>query len=80
MCEAARCVADGLVDADLGGGVIVLFRKGELAFFIYGFAKSGRDNLRPDELATFRMLADEYLKRWTERDSRLRKGLARSLR
>ena len=80
LCEAVRRAGDGLVDADLGGGVIkqrvarpgggrsggfrviVLFRKGELAFFVYGFAKSDRDNLRPDELATFRMLADEYLK------------------
>ena len=34
---------------------------GELAFFVYGFAKSDRENLRPDELATFRLLADEYL-------------------
>ena len=50
-----------------GGGrsggfrTIVLFRRGELAFFVYGFAKSDRDNLRRDELATFRLLADEYL-------------------
>ena len=69
----------GLIDADLGGGVIkqriaregggrsggfrtiVLFRRGELAFFVYGFTKSGRENLRQDELATFRRLADEYL-------------------
>ncbi len=50
-----------------GGGrsggfrTIVLFRRGELAFFVYGFAKSGRDNVRRDELAAFRLLADEYL-------------------
>ena len=50
-----------------GGGrsggyrMIVLFRRGELAIFVYGFAKSDRANLRPDELATFRLLADEYL-------------------
>ena len=50
-----------------GGGrsggfrTIVLFRRGELAFFVYGFAKSGRENLRRDELETFRLLADEYL-------------------
>ena len=54
----------GLVDADIGGGVIkqriarkgqgrsggsrliMLFRKGALAFFVYGFAKSDRQNLR----------------------------------
>ncbi len=39
----------------------MLFRRGELAFFVYGFAKSGRDNLRRNELETFRLLADEYL-------------------
>ena len=39
----------------------MLFRGGDLAFFVYGFAKSDRENLRRDELATFRMLADEYL-------------------
>ena len=50
-----------------GGGrsggfrTIVLFRQGELAFFVYGFAKSGRKNLRRDELVAFRLLADEYL-------------------
>ena len=69
----------GLVDANLGGGVIkqriarkgggrsggfrtiVLFRRGALAYFVYGFSKSGRENLRRDELTTYRRLADEYL-------------------
>ncbi|MCY3817917.1 MAG: type II toxin-antitoxin system RelE/ParE family toxin [Gammaproteobacteria bacterium] len=77
--EAVRRAETGLVDADLGGGVIkqriaregggrsagfrtiVLFRRRELAFFVYGFAKSDRENLRPDELAAFRLLADRYL-------------------
>ncbi|MCK6450081.1 MAG: type II toxin-antitoxin system RelE/ParE family toxin [Alphaproteobacteria bacterium] len=40
---------------------IVLFRRGEKAFFVYGFAKSGRDNIRRDELMAFRKLADEML-------------------
>ena len=79
LCEAVRRARDGLVDADLGGGVIkqciarggggrsggfrtiVLFRRGGLAFFVYGFAKSDRANLRRDELTAFRLLADEYL-------------------
>ena len=39
----------------------MLFRRGELTFFVYGFAKSDRDNVRREELATFRLLADEYL-------------------
>ena len=39
----------------------MLFRPYERAFFIYGFTKSRRDSLRPDDLAAFRMLADEML-------------------
>ncbi len=79
MCEAVRRAGQGLIDADLGGGVIkqriaregggrsggfraiALFHRGALAFFVYGFAKSARDNLRRDELATYRLLADGYL-------------------
>ena len=79
LCEAIRRAQRGLIDADLGGGVIkqrvaregggrsggfrtiVLFRRCELAFFVYGFAKSGRANLRRDELEAFRLLADAYL-------------------
>jgi len=79
LCEAVGRAQKGLIDADLGGGVIkqriarkgegrsrgfrtiVLFRRGALAFFVYGFAKSGRANLRRDELEAFRLLADEYL-------------------
>ena len=38
-----------------------MFRRGELAFFVYGFAKSDRENLRPNEVLAFRALADEYL-------------------
>ena len=69
----------GLIDADLGGGVIkqrmaregqgksggyrsiVLFRRGSKAFFVYGFAKRDKDNIRRDELKAFRKLADEML-------------------
>ncbi len=76
ICEAARRAAEGLVDADLGGGVIklrlawkgqgksggfwsiVLFQRSEKMFFVYGFAKSDRDDIRKDELMAFRKLAD----------------------
>ncbi len=50
-----------------GGGrsggfrTIVVFRRGELAFFVHGFAKSDRDNLRRKELSGLRSLANEYL-------------------
>ena len=44
-----------------GYRAILLFHRGEHCFFVYGFAKSGRDNLRPDELKVFRLLANEML-------------------
>ncbi len=76
LCDAVRRAEQGVVDADLGGGVIkqriarsgqgrargyrsiVLFRRGERAFFVHGFAKSGQANIRPDERKAFQALAD----------------------
>lgn len=40
---------------------IVLFRSGEKAFFVYGFPKSARANVRADEVKGFKALADEML-------------------
>ena len=75
LCGAVDAASRGLIDADLGGGVIkqriarpgegksggfrtiILFRIRERAFFVHGFAKNERDNIRDDELAAFRMLA-----------------------
>jgi len=79
LCEAIERAEKGLIDAELGGGVIkqriarkgqgrsggfrsiVLFRNGERSFFVYGFAKSSRDNIRKNELKAFRILAGELL-------------------
>ena len=53
--------------ARLGSGksggfrTIVLFKVGELAFFVYGFAKSARSNIESDELKAFRKLASVML-------------------
>ena len=44
-----------------GFRTIMLSRRGERSFFAYGFAKSGRANLRRDELKAFRLLADTML-------------------
>ena len=50
-----------------GGGrsggfrTIVVFRRGEFAFFAHGFAKSDQDNLRRKALLGLRSLANEYL-------------------
>lgn len=79
LCEAVARVEAGLIDADLGGGVIkqriarkgqgksggfrtiVLFRREAMAVFVYGFAKSDRNNIGSDELMAFRKLAAEML-------------------
>ena len=79
LCDAVERARRGLVDADLGGGVIkqriarrgqgrsggfrviVVFRRGERAFFVHGFAKSDRENLRHKETGALRALADEML-------------------
>lgn len=51
-----------------GGGksggfrTIILFRLGDRAFFVYGFAKSDRDNIGADELRAFRKLAGEMFR------------------
>jgi hypothetical protein len=50
-----------------GGGksggfrTIILFRIGERAFFVHGFAKNEQDNIRDDELAAVKLLAAEML-------------------
>ena len=79
LCEAVRRATQGIIDADLGGGVVkqrvarpgsgnsggfrtvIIFRVGEVAFFVYGFAKSARGNIGSDELKAFKTLASEML-------------------
>ena len=79
LLDAVRRAARGLIDADLGGGVlkqriarkgegksggyrtILFFRQEDRAFFVYGFAKNAKDNIRRDELRAFRALAKEML-------------------
>ncbi len=79
LCQAINSAAQGLVDADLGGGVIkqriarkgggksggfrtiILFKAGERAFFVRGFAKNELDNIRDDELAALKLLAAHML-------------------
>ena len=38
---------------------IILFRFGDKAFFVYGFAENKRDNINQEELAGFKALADD---------------------
>ena len=79
LCEAVSRVEKGLVDADLGGGVIkqriarqgqgrsggyrvlLAFRDNERTIFVYGFAKSDRDNIDDQELAVVREVSASWL-------------------
>ena len=38
---------------------VILFRRGDRAFFVYGFAKGDRGNLRSGELEVYKVFADE---------------------
>lgn len=75
LWEAVQRAEKGLIDADLGGGVIkqriarpgagrssgyrsiVIYRKGDKAFFVFGFPKNVLDNIRDDEEEQFKRAA-----------------------
>lgn len=44
-----------------GFRTIILFKSGEVAAFVYGFAKNERSNIKANELLAFRKLASEVL-------------------
>jgi len=44
-----------------GYRVVVLFKKAERAFFMYGFAKSDRGNMTQKEIRVYKELAKKYL-------------------
>ena len=50
------------VGAGKRGGyrVIIAYRKGNQAVFLYGFAKSDRENLEPEELREYQKVAQIY--------------------
>lgn len=78
--EAIRRAGRGVVDADLGGGLIkqrvarkgqgrsggfrtiIAYRTGMRAVFLYGFAKSRKDNLEEDELTALQQIGGNLLK------------------
>ena len=79
LSEAVERAARGLIDADLGGGIIkqrvarqgqgrsggyrmlVAYRAGTRAVFLYAFAKNERENIDPDELLTLREIGAGWL-------------------
>jgi len=92
LCEAMRRAERGLVDADLGGGLIkqrvaragqgrsggyrtlMAYRVRTRTVFLYGFAKSERDNIGPDELEYWRKIARGFLGVNDARDDDRRTG------
>ena len=79
LCGAIERAERGIVDADLGGGVIkqrvprtgqgrsggyrmlIAYRSGDRAVFLYGFAKSERNNIEDDELASLKEIGAAWL-------------------
>jgi hypothetical protein len=79
LLEAIARAERGLIDADLGGGIIkqrlarrgqgrsggyrmlIAYRAGERAVFLFGFAKHERENIGPDELLTLREIGASWL-------------------
>jgi hypothetical protein len=79
LSEAIMRAERGLIDADLGGGIIkqriaraghgrsggfrmvLAYRSGHRAVFLYGFAKSERENVDDDELQTLREIGAAWL-------------------
>ncbi len=79
LIEAIQRAERGLIDADLGSGLIkqrvarvgkgrsggyrtiVAYRHARRAVFLYGFAKSERENIGPEELAALRRIGSNWL-------------------
>ena len=50
-----------------GYRLLIAYRSGSRAVFLYGFAKSERDNIEPDELETLREIGEAWLEAKEER-------------
>ena len=79
LCEAIARAERGLIDADLGGGLIkqrvaragkgrsggyrtiLAYCRAGRAVFVFGFAKSGLENIRPENLKTLQEIAAIWL-------------------
>ena len=96
--EALGRAEKGMVDGDLGGGIIkqrvarpgqgrsggyrtlLAYRAGALAVFLYGFAKSDRENIEGDELQALRDIAAAWLRATgDDLDDQTKKGLAQEV-
>jgi hypothetical protein len=98
LCEAIERAERGIVDTDLGSGIIkqrvartgqgrssgyrllIAYRSGSRAVFLYGFAKSERENIEPDELETLREIGEAWLEAKEERlEHAIKEGLLKEV-
>ena len=98
LCDAIERAERGLVDADLGGGIIkqrvartgqgrsggyrllIAYRSGKRAVFLYGFAKSERGNIEADELETLKEIGAAWLEAKKERlEYAIKEGILREV-
>jgi hypothetical protein len=98
LCDAIERAERGLVDADLGGGIIkqrvaragqgrsggyrllIAYRSGKRAVFLYGFAKNERDNIEADELDTLQEIGAAWLEAKKERlEYAIKEGLLKEI-
>jgi hypothetical protein len=67
LCAAVDEMVAGLIDADLGGGIVkkrvalIATNKGTRWFFVFGFEKNERANIDDTELAALQELAAALL-------------------
>ena len=92
--DAIERAERGLIDADLGGGVIkqrvartgqgrssgyrmlIAYRSGSRAVFMFGIAKNDRGNIDEDELATLREIGEGWLAAQPEQlDNAIKEGI-----
>ena len=98
LCDTIERAERGLVDADLGGGIIkqrvarkgqgrsggyrllIAYSSGKRAVFLYGFAKSERDNIEADELETLKEIGAAWLEAKKERlEYAIKEGILREV-
>ena len=81
LAKAISEIEDGLIDANLGGGLIkkrvaigssgksggartiIAYKKGEKAFFLYGFKKNEMSNIDDSELKVLRKFGEVLMSR-----------------
>ena len=92
--EAIERAERGILDADLGGGIIkqrvartgqgrsggyrllIAYRSGDRAVFLYGFGRKERDNIEDNELETLREIGAGWLEARADRlEHAIREGI-----